>query len=208
MDVEAAGDAISAVFRRGLVDLDERSADYAKLIVELQGFLDAFAAADLSDEEFDLFRTQLKMMRERAESRRVPEIERRFGRGKRLHTGVYAAGPEIRTLVLNDDEFLGSTTIGEFYLGLNGAAHGGVVAFIFDDALGRLAGGVSRPPARTAYLKTDFRRITPVDQELQVHGVIERIEGRKRFVRGEIRASGELCAEAQGLFVELRPGQA
>jgi acyl-CoA thioesterase FadM len=64
-----------------------------------------------------------------------------------------------------------------------------------------------RSPARTAYLHVDFRHVTPVETELQVRVRFDREEGRKRFLRGTLHDGDTLCAEAEGLFVALRPGQ-
>ena len=49
--------------------------------------------------------------------------------------------------------------------------------------------------------------MTPVGVELEVRVWMDRIEGRKRFVRGELKHGPVLCAEAEGLFVELLEGQ-
>lgn len=186
---------------------DELSAGYSGLIGELQGFLNAFAAADLSETQVAEFTTVLAGLRAQAEDRRVPETERRYGRSRRQHEGVYATSPEIAVEVLDGEQFLGTTTIGDFFLGVNGAAHGGIVTFIFDDVLGRLSAGLDRAPSRTAFLKTDFRSITPVNELLTVRARVENIEGRKRFLHGEILHGDVLCAEAHALFVELLPGQ-
>jgi acyl-coenzyme A thioesterase PaaI-like protein len=101
----------------------------------------------------------------------------------------------------------GRVTFGRFYLGRNGAAHGGAIPLVFDDVLGRLAGAGGRSPSRTAYLHVNYRAITPVGRELQVTGRFDREEGRKRFLSGELRDGGTLCADVEGLFVALRPGQ-
>lgn len=101
----------------------------------------------------------------------------------------------------------GRVTFGRFYLGRNGAAHGGAIPLVFDDVLGRLSGAGGRPPSRTAYLRVNYRAITPVGRELQVTARFDREEGRKRFLSGELRDGGTLCADVEGLFVGLRPGQ-
>lgn len=186
---------------------DELSADYADLIGELQGFLNAFAAADLSATQVADFTSSLAGLRSQAEDRRVPEIERRYGRSRRDHQGVYATSPEIAIELIDNEQLLGTTRIGDYFLGVNGAAHGGIVTFIFDDVLGRLSAGLDRAPSRTAYLKTDFRSITPINEPLTVRARVESIEGRKRFLHGEILHGDVLCAEAHALFVELLPGQ-
>jgi acyl-coenzyme A thioesterase PaaI-like protein len=101
----------------------------------------------------------------------------------------------------------GHVTFTRFYLGGNGAAHGGTVPLFFDEVLGRLANIDGRPRSRTAYLNVDYRRITPIGEELQVTARIEREEGRKRFLSAEVLHDGLVTAEASGLFVQLRPGQ-
>jgi acyl-coenzyme A thioesterase PaaI-like protein len=101
----------------------------------------------------------------------------------------------------------GRVTFSRFYLGRNGAAHGGAIPLVFDDVLGRLSGAGGRPPSRTAYLHVNYRAITPVGRELQVTARFDREEGRKRFLSGELRDGGTLCADVEGLFVALRPGQ-
>jgi predicted thioesterase len=53
----------------------------------------------------------------------------------------------------------------------------------------------------------NFRAISPIGHELRVTARVDRIEGRKRFLTGAIHHHGTLTADAEGLFVELRPGQ-
>ena len=107
----------------------------------------------------------------------------------------------------DEQHAVGRVTFGRFYLGRNGAAHGGAIPLVFDDVLGRLAGAGGRSPSRTAYLHVNYRSITPVGRELQVTARFDREEGRKRFLSGELRDGGTLCADVEGLFVALRPGQ-
>jgi acyl-CoA thioesterase FadM len=70
----------------------------------------------------------------------------------------------------------------------------------------RLA-NTGRSRSRTAYLHVNFRAISPIGHELRVTARVDRIEGRKRFLTGAIHHHGTLTADAEGLFVELRPGQ-
>jgi hypothetical protein len=107
----------------------------------------------------------------------------------------------------DEQHAVGRVTFGRFYLGRNGAAHGGAIPLVFDDVLGRLACTGGRAPSRTAYLHVNYRSITPVGRELQVTARFDREEGRKRFLSGELRDGGTLCADVEGLFVALRPGQ-
>ena len=54
----------------------------------------------------------------------------------------------------------------------------------------------------------NYRSITPIDVELTLSGRFDREEGRKRFLVAELRAGDTLLADAEGLFVALKPGQA
>jgi acyl-coenzyme A thioesterase PaaI-like protein len=113
--------------------------------------------------------------------------------------------------VLDIDEWDGQhvearVTLGRFYLGAGGAAHGGVLSLIFDEMLGRLA-NTGRTRSRTAFLHVNYRNITPIGPELRVVARVDRVEGRKKFLSGAIYHDGTLTADADGLFVELKPGQ-
>ena len=106
-----------------------------------------------------------------------------------------------------DDQHVSArVTLGRFYLGAGGAAHGGVLGLVFDELMGRLA-NTGRDRSRTAYLHVNFRAVTPIGPELRVLARVDLIEGRKRFLSGTIHHGDTLTADAEGLFVELRPGQ-
>lgn len=98
-------------------------------------------------------------------------------------------------------------TFRTFHLGGNSAAHGGHIGLGFDDLLGMTVALNTRAITRTAFLHVDYRSITPLNTELQVHGWVERREGRKVFVRATLHDGDRLCAEAHGLFLLLKPGQ-
>jgi hypothetical protein len=100
----------------------------------------------------------------------------------------------------------GTVRFRRFHLG-GGAVHGGVLPLLFDDVLGRLSTSMGGPLSRTAYLRVDFRSITPIDVDLAIEAVVARVEGRKRFLTGVLSHHGAVLAEAEGLWVELRPGQ-
>jgi acyl-coenzyme A thioesterase PaaI-like protein len=138
---------------------------------------------------------------------RLLESEQITGRLTDLPGRAQTMIPVVHVGSADDNNFSGSVTYGRFYLGGNGAVHGGAVSLLFDDVLGRLATAGSHPYSRTAYLHVDYRSITPVERELRIEARLERVEGRKRYVRGTLSDGDRLCAEADGLFVTLRPGQ-
>ncbi|MDO9486261.1 MAG: hotdog fold domain-containing protein [Actinomycetota bacterium] len=122
--------------------------------------------------------------------------------GKR---GVRSLAPALIDPQWEVGSMQASIVFTNFFHGANGAAHGGSIPLIFDEILGRIATaqGVLR---RTAYLKVDFRHVTPVNKELHIEGHLERNEGRKFWFRGSIHDGQTLCAEAEGLWVALKPG--
>ena len=95
-----------------------------------------------------------------------------------------------------------------FYLGGNGAVHGGAQPLLFDDLLGRVANHYQDGVARTAYLKVNYRRITPIDVDLVAEVSLDRVEGRKRWCSGTLTdPSGQVVADVEALFIQLLPGQ-
>ncbi len=120
-------------------------------------------------------------------------------------SGVRSLSPELIDPQWQADRMHAKVVFTNFFHGANGAAHGGTIPLIFDEILGRIAtsSGVLR---RTAYLKVNFRSVTPVNRELDIEGHLERTEGRKHFFTGTLRDGQTLCADAEGLWVSLKPG--
>jgi acyl-coenzyme A thioesterase PaaI-like protein len=108
-----------------------------------------------------------------------------------------------------DGRLSGRVTFTRFYLGGNNAAHGGALPLLFDDVLGRAMNHRQPGISRTAYLTTNYRRITPLDVQLRFEASRDRIEGRKRWGSARVFGpDGELLSDAEGLFLQLLPGQA
>jgi acyl-coenzyme A thioesterase PaaI-like protein len=116
--------------------------------------------------------------------------------------------PLAPPIVMSADgtQVTGHVTFGDPYEGPPGCVHGGFIAASFDEILG-FAQGLSGAPGMTAYLKVDYRSPTPLHQQLCFRGDIERIEGRKIFVKARLRVASDdrLCAEAEGLFLSMKP---
>jgi hypothetical protein len=51
------------------------------------------------------------------------------------------------------------------------------------------------------------RCVTPTGRRLELDATLDRVQGRKRFVSGRLRDGTTAVADAEGLFVELLPGQ-
>jgi acyl-coenzyme A thioesterase PaaI-like protein len=92
---------------------------------------------------------------------------------------------------------------------LGGAAtHGGALTLFFDQILGMMTNRVEGPVARTAWLKTTYRRIVPLDVPVRIEASLDSRDGRKRMASARLMLDGEVLTEAEGLFIQLNPGQA
>jgi acyl-coenzyme A thioesterase PaaI-like protein len=108
----------------------------------------------------------------------------------------------------DDGRIRGTATFRRYHLGRNGAVHGGALGLLFDSALGYTASKLTKSPyQRTAFLHINYRKIVPIEKELQIDAGIVRIDGRKIFVEGRLLDGDTLLTDAEALFVKLRPGQ-
>jgi acyl-coenzyme A thioesterase PaaI-like protein len=108
------------------------------------------------------------------------------------------------TFVGRGEEVLGTMVVTDAMVGAPGRLHGGVMMAFFDEALGLvcLHLGVE---AMTASLTVDLRAPAYVGATLTLRAWVDRREGRKWFMRGEVHEGGRLLAEARGLWIEPRP---
>lgn len=136
----------------------------------------------------------------------VDEYERPFGNLYDRPGRAQAMCPPFEYDSLTSESVSGTVVFSKFYLGANGAAHGGAIPLIFDEVLGRLA-NEGRAHSRTAYLHVDYRQVTPTGRLLRIDAQVDRIEGRKLYLSGCLYDGSSLLVEAEGLFVTLRPGQ-
>lgn len=85
-------------------------------------------------------------------------------------------------------------------------AHGGWTALAFDEALGHV-GPLNRALTVTGRLEVDFLKPVPILTEVDIRAWVERREGRKWFLSGEmtLAATGVVLARASGCFIERRP---
>jgi len=90
------------------------------------------------------------------------------------------------------------------YEGPPGYVHGGWVALTFDELLGmtNIAGG---HPGMTGRLTIRYLKPTRLHRPVELHGRIDRVEGRRIVSKGELYVDGVLTAEAEGLFVTIDP---
>jgi uncharacterized protein (TIGR00369 family) len=107
-----------------------------------------------------------------------------------------------------DLDFDAKRTRGRFVLGPNyaggaGFAHGGIIAVVLDEAMGKLS-KLTEEKAVTAEMNVIYRKPVPVDREIVVEGWQAEEKGRNRFRVGEIRdAAGNLLARGTARFVAI-----
>jgi acyl-coenzyme A thioesterase PaaI-like protein len=199
------GDGLAASRRQRVAV--EPTPEFLALVDALRDLQDDVTAAAPPTDVVAEAATALRELSERLRTYAVPEREQITGH----LTGVPGRGqtmaPVLRIEEWSDTFARGRVTFGRFYLGGNGAVHGGAIPLVFDEILGRLANTGGRIPSRTAYLNVNYRSITPVGADLRIEGRFDREEGRKRFLTGALYDGDTLCADAEGLFVALRPGQ-
>lgn len=80
--------------------------------------------------------------------------------------------------------------------------HGGVIAEFFDELLGT-AGAIGAPGGVTGRLTINYHKPTPINEEIKLRGWVDRTEGRKIIVKGEMHHGDVMTASAEGLFVNI-----
>jgi acyl-coenzyme A thioesterase PaaI-like protein len=180
---------------------------YAWMIAELRAFLDSVAGARPDSHTVAELAGDLESWKARLADFQVGEREQVFGHRTDLSGRGQTMSPALEVVEGDAQQVTARVTFGRFFLGGGGAVHGGAIPLMFDELLGRLANAGGRSRCRTAYLNVDFRSITPVGAQLDVRGWFASEEGRKRVLRAELYHGETLCAEAEGLFVALRPHQ-
>lgn len=100
------------------------------------------------------------------------------------------------------DESVARVTLGPAFEGAPGRAHGGIVAAIFDDAMGFVL-TMEKQPAFTGQLTVTYRAPTPVGEELEFRARLVQRRDRKLIIRGEAMAGSTVVADAEGLFIAI-----
>jgi acyl-coenzyme A thioesterase PaaI-like protein len=101
-------------------------------------------------------------------------------------------------------ELRGRAFFGYAYEGPPTCVHGGVIAEVFDELLGAVNIIGSRP-AMTGTLTIRYLRPTPLLAWLDLSARQSSAAGRKVFAEGTISHQGVVTAEAEGVFIEMRP---
>ncbi len=98
---------------------------------------------------------------------------------------------------------VGRFVLGERYQGGGGFAHGGVIALLLDEAMGKVC-RFREVRAVTAELTVEYLKPVSVENEIVVEGRETEQNGRNLFLAGEIRnQAGEILAKGRGRFVVM-----
>ena len=111
------------------------------------------------------------------------------------------AAPRL-ALMRTDEGLRAEITLNTIYQGPPGLVHGGWIAAMLDQAVGSVS-AVETSPGLTANLEIDYRRPTPLFTPLEITSWVDRVEGRKVYVAGQIRAHGEVTAEGTALMIRV-----
>jgi hypothetical protein len=106
----------------------------------------------------------------------------------------------LRSRVGDDGRLTGEVTFGRGHEGA-GAVHGGQLALVFDELLGRATTVVTL--ARTATLTVHYRSLAPVGVPLAAEAWVDSTDGRKLRAVGRLLHGDTVCAEAEGLYIAV-----
>ena len=102
-------------------------------------------------------------------------------------------------------KMVGRFVLGERYQGGARFAHGGIIALLLDEAMGK-ACRFRELRAVTAELSVQYLKPVAVDKEIVVEGRETEMNGRNIFMTGEIRnENGDVLARGKGRFVIIEP---
>lgn len=182
--------------------------DYGRFVEAVRTLQDHARAADAPDEVI----TQAADLIEAATKLLAPHYADEWsspsGRRMDLPNRGSVLGIPADYHKTDDERVAGTVCFRRFHLGRNGAAHGGCIAQLFDSLLGFTAFKLTQSLyQRTAFLHVDYRKIVPIEKELQVDAGVDRVDGRKMFISGRVLDGDTVLAEANALFVKLNPGQ-
>lgn len=116
-------------------------------------------------------------------------------------------GLKLRFYQTGEGEIEVEYTVPEHFQGYPGVVHGGIVAAMLDEVLGRAHMGANHEESRfmyTARLAVRYRKNVPVGQPLRIVGKAEKSKHRSATSRAVIYGpEGDILAEAEALLVDV-----
>jgi uncharacterized protein (TIGR00369 family) len=103
------------------------------------------------------------------------------------------------------DCFVCRFRLGKRYTGPPGHAHGGIIATILDDAMGKV-NKLRHVVALTSQITVDYLKPVPLNKPLRVESREVSVRGRHHVNMAEIlNSDGEVLARGRGLFIAIDP---
>jgi uncharacterized protein (TIGR00369 family) len=103
------------------------------------------------------------------------------------------------------DLFVCRFRLGKRYTGPPGHAHGGIIATILDEAMGKV-NKLRHVVALTSTITVDYLKPVPLNKPLRVESWEIRVRGRYHTNVAEIlNQKGEALAHSRGLFIAIDP---
>jgi uncharacterized protein (TIGR00369 family) len=100
-------------------------------------------------------------------------------------------------------KIVGRFVLGERYQGGGGFAHGGIIAMLMDEAMGKVC-RFREVRAVTAELTVEYLKPIDVTKEIEVDGRETEMKGRNIFMTSEIRdMAGMVLARGRARFVVI-----
>jgi uncharacterized protein (TIGR00369 family) len=91
------------------------------------------------------------------------------------------------------------------YTGPPGHAHGGIIATILDEAMGKV-NKLRQVIALTSEITVNYLKPVPLNQSLRVESRELHVRGRRHISMAEIlNSKGEVLARSRGLFIAINP---
>ncbi len=128
-----------------------------------------------------------------------------IGSGRSLFVET-EAGPTIRMRFYKraaDGALVGYVWFGEATFGPPGFAHGGVVSFVLDEAMGS-AGWLAGYPVVAANLNIDFLEMTPLGRHCLIEATVGEVQANKLIVEATLSLDGQELVRGRGVFPRLR----
>ena len=103
------------------------------------------------------------------------------------------------------DCFVCRFRLGKRYTGPPGHCHGGIIATILDEAMGKV-NKLRQVVALTSEITVNYLKPVPLNKPLRVESHEEKVTGRRHINVAEIlNHKGEVLARGRGLFIAIDP---
>ncbi len=103
------------------------------------------------------------------------------------------------------DRFVCRFRLGKRYTGPPGHTHGGIIATILDEAMGKV-NKLRHVVALTSRITVEYLKPVPLNQLLRVESREASVRGKRHINMAEIiNEKGEVLARSRGLFIAIDP---